>query len=438
MKLSTYLFYMWEMLAAVLMLYVSLLGLAYLTSFGWDVLVQNPLFLSSTLVVFACSGAVIILSIYGIALVLIFLSNPEREILKGIERLKSNQAIEDLVRTLAVKIGVKNPKVQMLKGPPDAFAFGVTDDNVILGLSDGLVETLDKEELETVVLHELYHIKSDVESQTSVLLTEKLFAPKYVTVGRFYLLSVALWAICNWNVVPYVTYLQDVATLRLFLYVVVGGLVFAALFLGVTFILMLKQGALITSEYAYIRELLADGFSSLTSKKPAKLYSAILKTQVSRRSDSNALRRVSFASYGRPQTPQPGVSLSKLIEAKAFSRNMWGRLVRDSKNNLALDNIGFRLSFLNLIERLVAEASVLTVLQNGIQGVRLKPERGLPKAIYDHVRSHEMVFVAFLEYASKNANRFNLMGCSNYLGIESVEALFFLWAAARAKILDFT
>jgi heat shock protein HtpX len=67
----------------------------------------------------------------------------------------------DAVETMAVAAGVPRPRVYLVRDPaPNAFSAGRGRDRALVGVSTGLLERLDKEELEGVVAHEISHIRN--------------------------------------------------------------------------------------------------------------------------------------------------------------------------------------------------------------------------------------------------------------------------------------
>ena len=68
--------------------------------------------------------------------------------------------IEEIVRDLSNKNNVKMPKIAIANsGMPNAFVFGRTNKSATLTLTQGLLNTLSKEEVKAVISHEIGHIK---------------------------------------------------------------------------------------------------------------------------------------------------------------------------------------------------------------------------------------------------------------------------------------
>ncbi len=65
----------------------------------------------------------------------------------------------NIVENLAITAGLPMPKIYLINDPaPNAFATGRNPKNAVVAVTTGLLETLDRSEIEGVVAHELSHI----------------------------------------------------------------------------------------------------------------------------------------------------------------------------------------------------------------------------------------------------------------------------------------
>jgi heat shock protein HtpX len=64
----------------------------------------------------------------------------------------------DTVRMLAQKAGVGMPEVAVYEGEPNAFATGAFRDSALVAVSTGLLNSMNREEIEAVLGHELSHV----------------------------------------------------------------------------------------------------------------------------------------------------------------------------------------------------------------------------------------------------------------------------------------
>ncbi|MBE3593516.1 MAG: zinc metalloprotease HtpX [Candidatus Carbobacillus altaicus] len=67
-----------------------------------------------------------------------------------------------IVEELSLVAGVKTPKVYIIDDPsPNAFAAGIKKDQAVVAVTRGLLEKLNREELEGVIAHEMSHIRHE-------------------------------------------------------------------------------------------------------------------------------------------------------------------------------------------------------------------------------------------------------------------------------------
>ena len=69
------------------------------------------------------------------------------------------KVLRDVVETLAVGLGIPTPKLYVIEDPaPNAFATGRDPQHASVAVTRGLLEKLDRSELEGVIAHELSHV----------------------------------------------------------------------------------------------------------------------------------------------------------------------------------------------------------------------------------------------------------------------------------------
>lgn len=69
--------------------------------------------------------------------------------------------LHNVVEEMAISAGLPNPAVYVIDDPsPNAFATGVSPDRAAITATTGLFETMNREELEGVISHEMSHIKN--------------------------------------------------------------------------------------------------------------------------------------------------------------------------------------------------------------------------------------------------------------------------------------
>ncbi len=73
----------------------------------------------------------------------------------------TDREILEIVDRLARKAGIPTPKVYIMRSPyPNAFATGRNPKNSVIVITEGLIRSLSKEEIEAVIGHEISHIKN--------------------------------------------------------------------------------------------------------------------------------------------------------------------------------------------------------------------------------------------------------------------------------------
>jgi heat shock protein HtpX len=66
----------------------------------------------------------------------------------------------DTVRRLAEKAGIGMPEVAVYEGAPNAFATGAFRNSALVAVSSGLLESMNREEIEAVLGHEITHVSN--------------------------------------------------------------------------------------------------------------------------------------------------------------------------------------------------------------------------------------------------------------------------------------
>ncbi len=85
---------------------------------------------------------------------LVLAQSRAREVPDGEEKV-----LRDVVDTLALGLGIPTPKLYVIEDPaPNAFATGRDPQHASVAVTRGLLETMDRSELEGVIAHELSHV----------------------------------------------------------------------------------------------------------------------------------------------------------------------------------------------------------------------------------------------------------------------------------------
>ena len=85
---------------------------------------------------------------------LVLAQSRAQEVPEGEEKV-----LRDVVETLALGLGIPTPKLYVIEDPaPNAFATGRDPNHASVAVTRGLLETMDRSELEGVIAHELSHV----------------------------------------------------------------------------------------------------------------------------------------------------------------------------------------------------------------------------------------------------------------------------------------
>ncbi|MDQ3885078.1 MAG: zinc metalloprotease HtpX [Thermoproteota archaeon] len=162
--------------------------------------------------------------------------------------------LHDLVERIVVRNNLPKPKIAVINTRiPNAFATGKTPKSSVVAVSMGLMEQLDTEEIESVIAHELAHIKN---RDVLVLTLASIFS-----MIAWYLMRFGMYGAMYGG--GYGRRDRDSA----------GGM---ALILLVAIVTWFASFLIIRAISRY-REFVADRDSALITGKPSKLASALLK-----------------------------------------------------------------------------------------------------------------------------------------------------------------
>jgi len=182
-------------------------------------------------------------------------------------RFNDNPEFHRLTENLCITAGIKMPKLYLIHDPaPNAFATGRNQNNAAIAVTTGLLERLDRSELEGVIAHELSHIGNrDILLSTIVV----------VLVGFIALLS---------DIFLYSLFFRGNRDSRAQMIMIVIGIALA--------ILAPIAAILIQLAISRKREFLADASAALLTRYPEGLASALEKIS----HDHHSLKRTNKAT----------------------------------------------------------------------------------------------------------------------------------------------
>jgi heat shock protein HtpX len=97
------------------------------------------------------------------AIISLLMSKPMAKWSTGAQVISGNEGatqawLVETVRRLSEKAGIGMPEVAVYQGPPNAFATGAFRNSALVAVSTGLLESMNREEVEAVLGHEIGHV----------------------------------------------------------------------------------------------------------------------------------------------------------------------------------------------------------------------------------------------------------------------------------------
>jgi len=318
-------------------------------------------------------------------------------ILEGIDYAQDKKT-ESAVRRLAGKLNVKPPKVFVTNSPRlNVLSAAMNPLEIFMIFAKSVVDSLDKDELESVVLHELWHIKTDVREVTRSALA----------FGDFTVM------------VPLATspmmvffYFFDPAFIGLHMVDFFAFLMFYLFFYY--FLLFIDVSSLLGSIYPEYREYDADVASSLVTRKPGSLIS-VLKQLILLKFVESKFLALQFSAHGKDD-----------LQVKR-----WKDLFR---TKLAYPWVKYqhpspflRIKFLKLLDRLINKEVVLEIKRPLKRFSVFEISRN-PLALFSpfgrrlrHLEKEKIKEV--YDYMKNNSGSFDIRSCSKAKGIDEHDVL---------------
>jgi heat shock protein HtpX len=97
------------------------------------------------------------------AIISLFMSKPMAKWSTGAQVIDGSEGttqrwLVETVRTLAGRAGIDMPEVALYEGEPNAFATGAFKNSALVAVSTGLLQSMNREEVEAVLGHEVAHV----------------------------------------------------------------------------------------------------------------------------------------------------------------------------------------------------------------------------------------------------------------------------------------
>lgn len=122
---------------------------------NFDVQLANELFISGLPLVFISVGIWFLIAFFSHSTMINLATGA-----KTLER-KENMRVYNLTENLCMSVGMKIPKLQIIESDAlNAYASGISEKTYTVALTRGIIDTLNDQELEGVIAHELMHIRN--------------------------------------------------------------------------------------------------------------------------------------------------------------------------------------------------------------------------------------------------------------------------------------
>jgi heat shock protein HtpX len=122
---------------------------------NFDVQLANELFISGLPLVFISVGIWFLIAFFSHSTMINLATGA-----KTLER-KENMRVYNLTENLCMSVGIKIPKLQIIESDAlNAYASGISEKTYTVTLTRGIIDTLNDQELEGVIAHELMHIRN--------------------------------------------------------------------------------------------------------------------------------------------------------------------------------------------------------------------------------------------------------------------------------------
>ncbi|MDD1727791.1 MAG: zinc metalloprotease HtpX [Methanospirillum sp.] len=138
-------------------------GLTYRVFITWSLLLLVYLVFMGILLALKINAWFIVIIAVGMGLVQYFFSDKLVMMSTGARIVEEDEepALHRMIEKLCTDAGLPKPKVAVMQSPiPNAFATGRSPTHAVVAVTDSIMRTLNQQELEAVIAHELSHIKN--------------------------------------------------------------------------------------------------------------------------------------------------------------------------------------------------------------------------------------------------------------------------------------
>lgn len=370
-------------------------------------------------------------SIFSFYKLLKLTSNPSQVLLKGVSLSTPPKHIIDKVTNYANQLGVSN--VQVYTADDTSLICCLPENNTkSLIFSKNVTNKLDEEELNMILLHEMYHAKYDSFNEIMLRMVTMMGARYHLyLIYAFLLTTLFLSAVMpegNLLIVDAFDLGKRLSSEPLLL----GILIVLFSFLAVLVVLLMKGSTRVKENYIFLREILADSFCCIHTRNPAIV--------------SRTLKKVVMLSLNLPKSPATALNFSppKMKSVPASMKQIFGTELTSWRSILEwftgrvtvneICPLSYRLMLVKFMDRMINKG-ISVQMENGDVADKLKLLQ-LPSSIAEvflHIKKEK--FRSFTNYLRANSSNFNLIKCSSYLGMDPFLVFLFFYAFVNRGLI---
>jgi hypothetical protein len=382
------------------------------------------------------------------------LLNPCGIIFGKTERINEVNPISVLVKEIKKQEGLDSLEILVSNETSDIASIGNPLKTSFIVLPKALNEYLDEQEIRSVIIHEIYHIKEDVKMQTINYIQKymldkplSLLRLSYCVITSLVLSGLVGYFANRWGIAFIPRGESAIQQLRIvvFIFWLVFILVLTVCIVVLTVAIRYKKefGRVRLSNYLYLRELFADAYSVFKTEKPEVLRTALsdcLRLKVnSMKKDNRGLLKVKFVEQTEPSVNSEKETLKDMFSIEASgTRKILEELAnvlfaKPLKFKTACD-INSRFRLIDILEKLINN-NVKIKVKKSVLDFEISTSN-LPPQVYRYIKKNPNVFANFNRYLIKNAQNFNIKDCSSEIGAPLFEVFLMLIADIELEFVE--
>jgi Zn-dependent protease with chaperone function len=353
-----------------------------------------------------------------------------------------------LVMKAAEKAGVAYPTVLAAENIQTVETFGSNSDQAVVLVPVNAIKQFEPDEIECILMHEMYHIKEDVEYE-SVRLADTIASniPINLVVTSAIAFGSMLVGFAFGTPLSHVAPFDTINRISDYIDI------FGCLCICATLYASAEIGTIISDKHLYVRELFADAYAAIETRKPLNLWSAIKK--IGRTTVLSRTSLMGFLGFSDSNYEEKSLSDTIKLSTIFFTRLSFGEyflrmliLRRTFGTHDTYCPLKYRLALQKKLQQLLFGRTRIAILRPSARFwflpssiPEIEPEMQIPLPVMEVIQEYKYGARARLEqllkYVEREKENFNLMNCSNSLRIEPFETFLLLVALIHLKAIDF-